>query len=120
MKNLIGRYKLLSHGIFSSEGTFKPTSPYLKGELIYSSEGFLSVQIFFKNEIEGPRDVLTYSGKYVCTHDCVIEHHIEICSQPKRDQTIEQRNYLLQDDQLTLSVNFEDKSKFEAKWQKIN
>ena len=34
LNNLIGRYKLLDHGTFEQDGEFRPTSCYLKGELI--------------------------------------------------------------------------------------
>lgn len=119
MNNFIGRYKLITHGIYLSENTFRPTSDYLKGELIYSSEGFLSVQIFFKENIDGPRDLLTYSGRYNIISENIIEHHIEICSQAKRDNTIEKREYKFIDNILFLSIQYEDNSKFEAKWEKI-
>lgn len=119
MKNIIGHYKLISHGTYSPEGVFQPTSPYLKGELIYSSEGFLSVQIFLKEEIESPRDLLTYSGKYKIVSDSEVEHHIHICSQSKRDNSTEKRSYKIEGGFLFLSIEFENKSKFEAKWQKL-
>ena len=44
--NLIGRYKLITHGTFDKDGIFTATSNYLKGELIYAGEGNLSVLIF--------------------------------------------------------------------------
>lgn len=119
MNILIGRYKLISHGVFNSEKNFQATSIFLKGELIYSSEGFLSVQIFFKKEIESGRDILAYSGKYkiISTHE--IEHHIEICSQSKRDHSIELRNYIIEDRVLILSILYDDQSKFEARWERL-
>ncbi len=119
MNNLIGRYKLISHGVYNSLGAFQATSSFLKGELIYSSENFLSVQIFFKNEIECGRDLLTYSGKYKVVSDDEIEHHIEICSQSKRDHAVEKRNFKLEHNILNLSILYDDGSKFEARWQKL-
>lgn len=120
MENLlIGRYKLISHGTYSSERTFTPTSAFLKGEIIYSSEGFLSVQIFLKPEIETPKDLLTYSGTYKATSSNEVEHHIHICSQSKRDQGVELRNYTIEGDILKLSANLDDGRMFEAQWRKI-
>ncbi len=119
MNILTGRYKLISHGTYSPEGNFQPTSSYLKGELIYSSDEFLSVQIFLKEEIETARDLLTYSGRYKILNSSEVNHLINICSQGKRDNSIEKRNYRVEGAYLFLSVDFENKSKFEAKWEKL-
>ena len=117
MKNLVGRYKLISHGVINAENEFQETSPYLKGELIYSSEGFLSVQIFFNEEVLTGKDLLAYSGRYKIISEIEIEHHIEICSQSKRDKSIEKRNYDFKDDILILYILYSDKTKFEAIWK---
>lgn len=64
MDILVGRYELISHGVFDSQNVFKETSSYLKGELIYSNENFLSVLILFKESPEKASDLLAYSGVY--------------------------------------------------------
>lgn len=101
--NLIGRYKLIDHGTYDNDGSFTPTSNYLKGELIYSSEGYLSVLIFFNEDSETPRKFLAYSGKYEITGIDGILHKINICSNSKRDGTDEFRNYRFENNILFLS-----------------
>jgi len=120
MNVLNGRYKLISHGIFDCDGVFHPTSPYLKGELIYSSEGYLSVQIYFQEDPKSNRDFLTYSGNYVVSSSVELLHNISICSQIHRNSTVEKRNYRFEDNILFLSLVFEDKRKFEAKWERLS
>jgi hypothetical protein len=119
INNLVGRYRLISHGIYNSEKVFQATSDYLKGELIYSSEHYLSVQIFFKEIFESTRDILAYSGKYEIVSSLVVEHHIEICSQAKKDNTVENRNYRIEENFLFLSISYDDGSMFEAQWKKM-
>ncbi len=122
--NLIGRYKLLSHGIIIQGNKFIPTSEYLRGELIYSSDGFLSVIIFFKDTFlkdppSSEKDFLAYSGQYEIVSASKIVHKISICSQGKRDNSEEIRNYRIFEDNLILSSPLADNRLFEATWQKI-
>lgn len=117
---LIGRYKLVSHGTFTSSGEFSPTSPFLKGELIYSSEGYLSVVIFFNEDSEAPRKFLAYSGHYEITSDDEVIHKMSICSNSKKDGTQELRNFKFENDFLFLSCELGEEKKFEAKWERLN
>jgi Lipocalin-like domain len=119
MNKLIGRYKLISHGTYEKNGDFTQTSSFLKGELIYSSEGFLSVLIFFNEDNEVPRKFLAYSGSYEIISEKEIVHKIRICNQTKRDQSSEKRTFKLIDKTLILSVDLEENQKFEAKWERI-
>ena len=116
---LVGRYKLLSHGTYNEQGDFTATSSFLKGELIYSSEGYLSVLIFFNEVSELIRRFLAYSGEYEITGPEEIIHKINICSQSNRDATTEIRNYKFVDNYLTLSCDLEENKKFEAKWERV-
>lgn len=120
MNDLIGKYKLLTHGTFGQENIFTPTSDYLKGELIYSSEGYLSVIIFFNDDSEIPRKFLGYSGTYKVTSGNEVIHKINICSNSKKDSTEELRNYRLVDNFLFLSCDLDGNNKFEAKWERLN
>lgn len=117
--SLVGRYKLLKHGVIIQENEFIPTSEYLKGELIYSTDGFLSVIIFFKDTPNSEKDFLAYSGKYEVLSASKIVHKINICSQGKRDNSEESRNYRVVDGNLILSAQLADNRLFEATWQKI-
>ena len=119
MNELIGHYKLISHGTYENNGVFTPTSPFLKGELIYSGEGYLSVLIFFNEDNEVPRRFLAYSGTYEILNEDEIVHKIRICNQTKRDQSNEKRTFKLIDMTLILSVDLEENQKFEAKWERI-
>ena len=118
MQNLIGRYALKSHGTYDSNNNFKRTSDYLKGELIYSETGAMSVIIFFKEVPETNRDFLAYSGTFKILNSKELVHQISICSNPKRDNTNEIRNYLLIENKFKLSVDLGEGSRFEAIWEK--
>jgi hypothetical protein len=117
---LIGRYKLLSHGTYNLEGEFTPTSDFLSGELIYAGEGYLLVLIFFNNDTQEKRKFLAYSGLYEISGFDEVIHKINICSQTKRNSTIEIRGYRLRDNFLFLSCLLEDNKKFEAKWELVD
>ena len=119
MQNLIGRYSLKSHGTYDSNNNFKRTSDYLKGELIYSESGAMSVIIFFKEVPETNRDFLAYSGTFKVLNSRELVHKISICSNPKRDNTDENRNYLLIENNFKLSVDLGEGSRFEAIWEKL-
>ncbi|MBC7540185.1 MAG: lipocalin-like domain-containing protein [Bacteriovorax sp.] len=120
MNKLVGNYKLLSHGTYNRSGEFTPTSQYLKGELIYSSEGYLSVLIFFNEDSEIPRKFLAYSGNYEITGDSEVIHKINICSNSKKNRTQESRNYRFIDNFLFLSCTLDGGEIFEAKWERFN
>lgn len=120
MNQLIGRYKLISHGIYDQAAHFKETSAYLNGELIYSNNGYLSVLIFFKNDPESNRDFLAYSGTYEIVGPKEIIHKINICSQSKRNNSDEKRDYQIENDFLILSCEIEDGKRFEAKWKRLD
>jgi hypothetical protein len=121
---LIGRYKLIDHGIYEQNGVYNPTSTFLKGELIYSSEGYLSVLIFFKDDPDTNREFLAYSGRYKITsindNNGEVIHQINICSRSNRNGTSEDRHYRFVDNYLFLSCDLEDGKKFEAKWERID
>jgi hypothetical protein len=118
MNNLIGRYKLVTHGTYK-KAKFVPTSLFLKGELSYSIEGHLSVLIFFNEDQESPRMFLAYSGTYEITSSHEVVHKIHICSNSKKDKSIEMRNYKKVDEFLFLTIQLEEDEKFEAKWERL-
>lgn len=120
MNKLIGRYSLLSHGTFDQSGHFNPTSSFLKGELIYSGNGNLSVLIFFKDDPETNQEFLAYSGNYEITGPDEVIHKISICSKSKRNNSDEKRNYQIERDCLILSCDIEDGKRFEARWKRLD
>lgn len=117
---LIGRYKLINHGTYEQNGEYKPTSLFLNGELIYSSEGYLSVLIFFKDDPDANREFLAYSGRYEITSDNEVIHQINICSRSKRNGTQEFRTYKFVEKYLFLSCDLEENKRFEAKWERLD
>ena len=122
IKNALpGRYTLLSHGILNLQNsTFAPSSLFLKGELIYSMDGFVSVLIFFNTDNEIPRQFLAYSGRYEILGNGKVVHKIDICSNSNQDKTNEIRNYQFEDNNVLLLYFEIDKSTiFQARWEKI-
>jgi hypothetical protein len=120
LMSIVGRYKLLSHGTFDQFGVFNQTSDFLRGELIYSGEGYLSVLIFFNEDNDSNRKFLAYSGIYEIISTDEVIHKVNICSETKRNSSSENRDYKLIDNFLFLSCPLEDNKKFEAKWERIN
>lgn len=116
MNSLVGRYRLKSHGIYAADGTFKPTSPYLKGEIAYGSDGHLSVLMLFKETPETAKDIFGYVGTYKIISDKVVEHHFSVSTVPSRHDAIEERTYLIKEDELRLGAVMSDGQRFEAVW----
>lgn len=114
-----GKYRLLRHGTFNRAGEFIPTSTYLQGELIYSSEKFLSVLILFNPSITSEKDFLAYTGTYeISSHDQII-HHISLCSQSNRNGTSEARTVTVQGSTIKLGLDLDNGDRFEALWEKV-
>ena len=120
MRDLAGRYRLISHGVYSKQSVFVPTSSYLLGELIYSKEGFLSVLIFFKKTITSDKDFLAYSGRFELISENEVAHHISICSQSHRNGTSEKRTLEVTGKGIKLGLPLENEERFEAVWEKID
>jgi hypothetical protein len=124
VSHLIGRYKLINHGTYEENGDYKPTSAFLSGELICSSEGFLSVLIFIKDDPEANKEFLAYSGRFeiksINGTTGVVVHHINICSRSKRNGTSENRIYKFVENNLFLTCDLEDGKIFEARWERVN
>ncbi len=114
---VVGRYQLISHGTYK-ENIFSPTSSYLKGELIYSSDGFLSVLIFFRESVTSEKDFLAYTGTFEHKSEYEILHHISLCSQSKRNGTIESRTFKSSGNRIYLGINM-GAERFEAVWAKV-
>lgn len=117
-QNLAGKYELYSHGIYDSQGEFKATSDYLKGELCYGSDKTLSLIILFKEEIKSPRDILAYSGQYEVVSEKEILHKISFSSHFSKIQTVEKRGYKFDGNNLKLTAKLDDNQLFEALWRK--
>ncbi len=115
--NVSGSYQLLSHGTYDKAGKFTPTSEYLRGELIYPNDGFVSVLICFNESIKTQKDILAYSGRYEVKTENEIIHHITLCSQLSRSGTSELRKLNFSENKLVLGIDMEN-GRFEAVWDK--
>ena len=120
MRNkIIGRYKLLSHGTFSLEGVFASTSQFMRGELQYSSEGFLSVLILWSPKVEKAADIFAYSGKFELIDDRTVKHIMHVSTVDRFNDGQEVRTIFFEGELIVLGKVFADGTRFEAKWQRI-
>ena len=113
---VVGRYRLVSHGTYK-EDNFFPTSSFLQGELIYSYDGYLSVLIFFKQTVTSEKDFLAYTGTFEQISESEILHKISLCSQSKRNGTVESRTFKESGNRIFLGVEMGDE-RFEAVWER--
>ena len=115
IKDLIGSWNLLKHGIERPDGTFQSTSDYLKGQLIYSADGSMSVFILKKAKPESFADIVVYSGRYTLETDRIL-HHIELSPDPARRGTTEARFFRLKNAVLQLTTIPTDSGRFLIEW----
>lgn len=118
-EDLIGSYELLTHGSFNEEGVFVSTSEYLNGHLIYGKGNELAVLIHFSEFPQGPRDLLAYTGTFKINSSSELLHQIKLCSQAKRNNSIEIRSYRISKNILTLEAVLPNGFKFQSTWKKL-
>jgi hypothetical protein len=119
MNMIQGRYKLKRHGTYKADGKFYPTSDYFQGELIYSPDGNLAVLILFSVKPDKNTEFLAYTGRYEIKDEKTVLHQISNCSQPERNNTEEERKFLITGDSLTLSKKLNSENMFEAIWERL-
>ena len=115
LKDLVGSWNLLKHGTEKPDGTFQSTSDYLKGQLIYSADGSMSVFILKKEKPTSFADVVVYSGRFTLESDRIL-HHIELSPDPARRGTTEIRLFKLENSILQLSTIPTDAGRFVIEW----
>ena len=90
VRELIGSWELLSFELEDPAGIRKPWGTDIRGILIYSETGKMSVAI--NKKIESSPDgeaqdtldsMLFYSGRY-SIEDSTVHHHVEVASDPER------------------------------------
>ncbi len=118
-ENLIGRYKLKSHGTYDQQKQFTKTSSYIKGELSYGAANELSVLILFSENPQSSREFLAYVGAFRLIDGKNLSHDISLCNNQTRNNTQELREYKLEGDELTLTATLVGGGYFEAIWQKL-
>lgn len=117
--NLVGTYKLATHGIYDKEGTFTSSSDYLAGELHYGEDGSLTVMILFREKPTALEHILSYVGKFKVISDDEVEHQITLSSSVKLINKTELRKYIKTDTLLKLEKEMPDQKRFEAVWKRI-
>lgn len=114
---LIGTWTLVKHGTETQDGVFRSTSDYLKGQIIYSPDGGMSVFILKKETPATFADVIVYSGRFTLQADRIL-HHIEIAPDPARRGTTEVRLFQFADPILRLSTVPTEAGRFVIEWTK--
>ena len=116
MQQITGRYKLLSHGTYSPENIYVSTSDYLRGELYYGADGFLSVLIVFSKNPTQAKDVYGYVGRYSVKSPSVVEHQMSVASHPSQMDATEERTFKHEGSNIILGKIYPDGTRFEAVW----
>lgn len=114
---LIGRWGLVQHGRFDSLGNYHPTAEHMNGQLIYASDGSMSVLITKMPEPILTSDIIAYSGSY-SVEDGKVLHHIEVSPYPKRLGTTEIRLASFRGDDLVLATEPDHGGRYEIVWRK--
>ena len=78
---LIGSWTLVSEGHFDPSGRYTPVGDHMSGQLIYASDGSMSVLITIVPRPATLNDVIAYSGTFSIEGNKIL-HHIKISSQP--------------------------------------
>lgn len=117
IKELLGSWNLVNHGTENSEGVFRATSDYLKGQLIYNPDGSMSVLIVTKENPESLRDIISYAGRFSFEADRIL-HHVEVSPDPNRRGTTELRFFKLSGSELQLSTSPGPQGRYVITWVK--
>lgn len=119
MASLVGKYRLLSHGTYSSYGEFRPTSSELLGEIKYGNDGSLDVLILLKTDPMLAKEIIGYVGTYEVVSETEVIHRMSVATSAKRCGSSESRNYKIDGNRLFLSVDYSNGEKFEACWERL-
>jgi len=114
---LIGNWSLLKHGRIDTLGNYHPTGERMNGQLIYASDGSMSVLITKVPEPIQMNDIIVYSGSFSIEGDKVL-HHIKVSPYPKRLSTTEIRLASFRGDDLVLTTEPNQGGRFEIVWRK--
>jgi Lipocalin-like domain len=114
---LFGRWSLIKHGRFLSDGRYVTSADTMRGQLIYSSDFSMSVLIVFGEEAQNPSDLIAYSGHFSMEGGDIL-HQIEVSPRLSRQQSTERRTATLSHDQLTLRTEANTEGYFEIVWSR--
>src|SRR5664279_1082168 len=114
---LIGNWGLVKHGRVDNHGNHHPTAERMNGQLIYASDGSMSVLITKAPEPILVSDVIAYSGSFSVEGGKVL-HHIIVSPYPKRLNTTEIRLASFRGEDLVLTTEPDQDGRYEIEWRK--
>jgi hypothetical protein len=119
LESLIGTWDLLEYRVISPDGTSRPLWDDIRGRLIYSQDGYVSVVIVRQAERIGLADVICYSGKYIIEGD-QIKNLIHVSTIKRYQDALEIRKVEFRDGSLTLILeNHPSGEVHTVRWSKI-
>ena len=117
---ITGSFKVTEYGYkYKNSNKFEPISEWFSGTIHYSSTGFMSVIMRFKQNPENLKDIVAYSGSYTVA-DNLITHQVTMSARPEYDNEILVRKFKFIDNE-TLELEFENTDEFRkyAIWKKV-
>lgn len=115
-----GSFKVTEYGYkYKKTEKFEPISDWFSGVIHYSSTGFMSVIMRFKQTPETLKDIVAYSGTYKVTGDEIV-HQVSMSARPEYDNETLVRKFKFIDSE-TLELEFENTDEFRkyAIWKKV-
>ena len=121
-QDIIGTWTLSDFQIYAQDHTARQWGENIRGLLIYTACGHISVSI--TRDIEGsssnPADVLEsllfYAGRYTVLETGMIQHYVDIASNPDRVGRTMDRFAELEDETLTLTTPIESYGQAKLTW----
>ena len=116
--NICGTYNLVMYGYqYKNEDTFKPISDWYAGQIQYSENGSMNVNVRFAEKPEEFADIVAYSGSYKISGQ-QIHHDITHSVRPEYVGQTLVRDFRLEGDELiTEFENTDEFIKF-ARWKR--
>jgi hypothetical protein len=115
-----GSFKVTDYGYkHKKTDKFEPISEWFSGVIHYSSTGYMSVIMRFKEQPENLKDVVAYSGSYTVSGDEIV-HQVSMSVRPEYDLETLVRKFKFIDFE-TLELEFENTDEFRkyAVWKKL-
>ncbi|MBC87375.1 MAG: hypothetical protein CL677_09380 [Bdellovibrionaceae bacterium] len=117
-EKLVGTWRLVEHGFERADGTFVPTGDNMRGQIMYGSEGALSVLITMNTEQGDPANIIAYSGTFSVKGN-VVSHHMYVANKSSRIDSTEDRIFEISKERLILSTSATPEGKWRITWQRF-
>ncbi len=115
-----GTFQVTEYGyLYKKNQQFEPIADWFAGTIHYSSTGFMSVIMRFKEHPENLKDIVAYCGSYKIQAD-EIHHHVAMSARQEYDNEVLVRKFKFLDSE-TLELEFENTDEFRkyAIWKKV-